>query len=102
MKTIILIITFTFLGCANNSAPLIEYEPEKTVSLGMSKKELQEIKGDPERMAARNGFEYLIFIEQRGIFTPADHYYYRFNNGKLDEFGSLRDFRTDTVNVNFQ
>lgn len=102
MKFISIILLLTLIGCANNAAPLIEYEPEKTVSLGMTKEELKEIKGDPERMAAKNGFEFLIFIEQRGFLAPADRYYYRFNNGKLDSYGSLRDFRTDTVNINFQ
>ena len=95
---LIMIFFFFIMGCAHNGPLIGSNEPVKTVSVGMTKSELIEIKGEPDRVAASGGLEYLLYKEQAHIFDPAKSHYYMFKNGKLWEYGRDGEFNTP-INV---
>lgn len=93
---LIMIFFFFIVGCANGSKALLHHnEPAaKTVSVGMTKTELIEIKGEPDQISASGGYEYLTYMQQAHLFDPAKRWDYMFIKGKLWQYGPAGSFET--------
>ena len=93
MKHILITIaTVVLVGCASTKSLNIS-----TVSIGMDKKEVVSLQGEPFRVAAMDGSEYFIYRGfDKEIFKPNGFMVYeafiRFKDGKVDAYGRLDDF----------
>ena len=85
-RIIVIFIDVVFLfGCAGSSKKM------NRLNLGMTKKEVVEVIGEPTSTSARRNTEYLNYHLTTGVFYTTV-YYVRLLNGKVVDYGTAGDF----------
>ena len=94
MKRILItaIAALLLVGCASTRNPNFT-----TISIGMNKRDVIALHGEPFRVAAMDGLEYFIYRSfDNELFKPNGFSVYeafvRFADGKVDAYGRLDDF----------
>ena len=79
-----LLISFLFFGCAANATKM------NNLNLGMTKKEVVDVIGNPSSTSETSGVLYLKYRLRDGLIS--DDYYVRLKDGKVDAYGRFGEF----------
>ena len=95
----VLLIALILSGCVASS------EKMNDISVGMTKTEVVQIMGKPDRISASGSTEYLIYRlgATDDLVTLETDYFVRLNNGVVDQYGKMGDFdstKDPAINVN--
>ena len=81
---ILLFVSFLFFGCAATSKKI------NNLSLGMTKKEVVDVMGNPSSTSETKGVLYLKYRLRDGLIS--DDYYVRLIDGKVNAYGRFGEF----------
>ena len=81
---ILLLVSFLVFGCAAASTKI------NSLNLGMTKKEVVDVMGDPGSTSETEGVLYLKYRLRDGLV--ADDYYVRLTDGKVSAYGRFGEF----------